>query len=115
MHASIAEAQQAAKDAALAAIVERYPATVVIDDETPEAGAQMGPEGYAFDQAGHAELTQQGSVAFLKTEFTGTPVRGRSLTIDGRGFRIDSVAGHLEADRHWLLRCSRTPGADEDE
>jgi hypothetical protein len=53
------------------------------------------------------------SVVIPKGELTGEPVRGDTLTIDGRGFLIESVGGHLHVDQHWLLRCRRAPGSDE--
>lgn len=115
MHASISAAQQAAKDAALAAIVERHPAAVEIEGELPRAGATMGGEGFGFDQSGHPEINQLATVVIPKAEIDFAPVRGRSIVIDGRGFLIDSLAGHLEADRHWLLRCRRAPGADDED
>lgn len=112
MHTNVGDALQAARDASLAAILVRQPASIVIGAQTPEAGASMGGEGFGFGPSGHAEINQLATVVFRKADFTGTPQRGTEILIDGRGFLIDSVAGHLEAERHWLLRCRRAPGAD---
>ena len=110
---AVAAALCVARNAALAAIVERHPAAVTLAAQTPCAGATMGGEGFGFDPAGHPELNQLATVVFAKDEFTGTPARGAEIVIDERGFIIDSVAGHLEAEHHWLLRCRRAPGADD--
>jgi len=56
MARSVAAALDAARTASLAAIVQRHPALVEIDGQTPIAGATMGTEGYGFDQAGHPEI-----------------------------------------------------------
>lgn len=114
MARSVAAALDAARAASLAAIVQRHPAAVEIEGQTPIAGAAMGTEGYGFDQAGHPEINQLASVVIPKREFTGEPARGRTLTIDGRGFLIESVGGHTHLDQHWLLRCRRSPGADDE-
>jgi hypothetical protein len=113
MTRSVVAALDAARAASLAAIVQRHPASVEIDGQKPIAGATMGSEGYGFDQAGHPEINQMASVVIPKRELTGEPVRGDTLTIDGRGFLIESVGGHLHVDQHWLLRCRRAPGSDE--
>lgn len=107
-----AVAMRAGREAALAAIVARHPACVELAGQTPRAGATLGGEGYGFDQGGHPELNQLGTVVIPKAEFSDRPVRGGAIVVDGRGFLIDSVAGDLEADRHWLLRIRRAPGAD---
>lgn len=112
MAASVAAALDAARNAALAAIVKRHPARVEIDGQTPQAGASMGSEGFGFDAAGHPEISQLSTVVITKASFTGRPARGRTITVDGRGFTIESVGGDLEVDQHWLLRCKRAPGED---
>lgn len=104
-----------ARAAAVAAIIERYPAQVGFGDETYDAGAVMGDETFAFGAGGSPEAIQPVSVLVAKESLATPPVRGDYITVDGRGYIVDAVTGHLARDSHWRIRARRAPGEEEEE
>lgn len=83
------------------------------DDDTVTGSVRAGSEGQSFGGPGESvELAQSLFATYLKTARPARPVRGDFITIDGRGYTIETVTGDNNYDIHWGIECRRTPGLD---